>query len=186
MHDHLDALSAELNELVPPSALAEGTVCMLCGIAGAGKTTVAKLLESRGFVRLSIDEWIWANHGRFGIDYDPAAYPDLQLQAEAQLRLHLVDLMRRGQAVVIDFSFWQRSRREAYKALITDENRAWILLYLRVDKPVLAQRLEKRRDRFDANAAFPIGEQLLDRYCAGFEEPLNEGESIMHSAAQAN
>jgi predicted kinase len=183
MCDHLDMLSAELTHIVPPSALANGTVCMLCGIAGAGKTTVAKLLESRGFVRLSIDEWIWANHGRFGMDYDAAVYPKLQVEAESQLRLLLIEMMRTRQAVVIDFSFWQRSRREAYKALIADQQRSWILLYLRVEKPVLLQRLERRRDRFDPNAAFPIGEELLDRYSASFEEPLNEGESIVHSAA---
>jgi hypothetical protein len=118
MCEHLDALSAELIELVPPSALAEELSACCAELQGQAKTTVAKLLEGRGFVRLAIDEWIWVNHGRFGIDYDPTAYLDLQVQAEVQLRLHLVDLMRRGQVVVIDFSFWQRSRWEAYKTLI--------------------------------------------------------------------
>ena len=34
-------------------------VVMLCGIAGSGKTTLAKRLEKMGFLRLSIDEEVW-------------------------------------------------------------------------------------------------------------------------------
>lgn len=86
---------------------------MMCGVAGAVKTTVAKLLESRGFVRLSIDEWIWANVGRYGVDYEDSSYPRLQAEAEKQLRTDLVQWMSRLQAVVIDFSFWQRRRRDS-------------------------------------------------------------------------
>jgi hypothetical protein len=85
-----------LSKLVPSSAAEDGTVCMLCGLAGAGKTTAAKILEGRGFVRLSIDEWIWRNHGRFGVDYASSSYEDLQLKAEASLRRELVELMGRG------------------------------------------------------------------------------------------
>ncbi|MDF2036483.1 AAA family ATPase [Cytobacillus oceanisediminis] len=44
-------------------------VVMMCGVAGSGKTTFSKKLEKEGFVRLSIDEEIWAVNGRYGIDF---------------------------------------------------------------------------------------------------------------------
>jgi predicted kinase len=174
-------LENELDKLVPSSAVEQGAVCMMCGVAGAGKTTVAKLLESRGFVRLSIDEWIWTNVGRYGVDYDASLYSRFQAEAEKHLRADLVQLMSRQQAVVIDFSFWQRSRRDSYRQLIEQAGRAHLLLYLPASRPQLLARLQKRRERFDANAAFPIEDELLDPYLRGFEEPSGEGELILET-----
>ena len=171
----------ELDRLIPVSAVERGEVCMMCGVAGSGKTTVAKLLESRGFVRLSIDEWIWANVGRYGIDYDASSYPRLQAEAEKQLLTELVQWMNRLQAVVIDFSFWQRRRRDSYRQLIEQAGRPHLLLYLPASRPQLRARLEKRKERFDANAAFPIEDDLLDQYLEGFEVPSGEGELVLET-----
>ncbi|MEV1201147.1 AAA family ATPase [Microbispora rosea] len=44
----------------------ERRVVMMCGVAGAGKTTYAQELEQRGYARLSIDEAVWALIGRDG------------------------------------------------------------------------------------------------------------------------
>lgn len=51
-------------------------VVMMCGVAGSGKTTFAQQLEEAGFIRLSIDEEIWAINGRYGIDYPTEKYED--------------------------------------------------------------------------------------------------------------
>lgn len=47
---------------------------MLCGVAGVGKTTYAKDLEARDYVRPSVDEEIWRRVGRYGVDYEPGQY----------------------------------------------------------------------------------------------------------------
>jgi len=80
-------------------------VVLLCGVAGSGKTTYAKQLEAQGYVRLSIDEEVWARFGRYGIDYDPAKYPQLSATAEEALRASLLTLVEQGRDVVVDFSF---------------------------------------------------------------------------------
>ena len=49
-------------------------VVLMCGIAGSGKTTYAKDLEARGYVRLSVDEEIWHRFGRYGVDYEAEEY----------------------------------------------------------------------------------------------------------------
>lgn len=61
-------------------------VVMMCGVAGSGKTTFAKKLEKEGFVRLSIDEDIWATHGRFGVDYPEQNYESYKEESEIKLR----------------------------------------------------------------------------------------------------
>jgi predicted kinase len=83
--------------------------------------------------------------------------------------------------VVVDFSFWQRARREQYKRLTEDAGGQWRLVYLKIGPAVLLQRLDKRSQRFDANAAFPITGEILTTYLSGFEEPNGEGEEILTS-----
>lgn len=154
-------------------------IVMMCGIAGAGKTTYAQELEKDGYVRLSIDEEIWASHGRYGIDYLADQYPEYLIAAEKKLRHQLVELVRDRKNVVIDFSFWQRTRRDEYKQVIRNAGGEWRLIYLKVSPDVLRKRLAIRSHRFDANAAFPITEDILNSYLKTFEEPSDEGETVL-------
>lgn len=154
---------------------------MMCGVAGSGKTTYAQRLEQKGFVRLSIDEEIWATHGRYGIDYPMEMYEQLKVDAELKLRNELVNLLNEKRNVVIDFSFWQRKRRNEYKKLIEDEGGEWKLIYLKVHPNDLRERLRIRSQRFDANAAFTITEEILSSYLKGFEVPSGEGEMIIEA-----
>ena len=58
-------------------------VVLMCGVAGAGKTTYAKELEAQGYARLSIDEEVWERFGRYGVDYDPSMYEKHSAETEA-------------------------------------------------------------------------------------------------------
>ncbi len=151
----------------------------MCGVAGAGKTTYAKELEAQGFVRLSIDEEVWERFGRYGVDYDPSMYEQHSAEAEAVLQERLTELIRAGRDVVVDYSFWERSTRDRYKHLVAEAGGRWELVYLKVSPERLRQRLAARRERFDANAAFPIADALLERFLAGFQAPDGEGETVV-------
>ncbi len=154
---------------------------LLCGVAGSGKTTYAQQLETEGYVRLSVDEEVWSRFGRYGIDYDPADYPQLSAAAEDVLRERLITLIRQNRDVVVDFSLWQRVSRDRYKRLVESNGGTWRLIHLKVDPAVLRQRLDGRAARFDANAAFPITQDILAAYLDGFEEPQGEGEDVKPS-----
>ncbi len=157
-------------------------VVLMCGVAGSGKTTCAQVLERAGYVRLSIDEEVWARFGRYGVDYDPDRYAEHSECAEATLRRQLDDLVRRGRDVVVDFSFWQRRTRDRYKKLVEAAGGRWRLVYLQVPAEVLRRRLAQRAGRFDANAAFPIDDTALRRFLGGFEVPVGEGEEVIRVA----
>jgi predicted kinase len=154
-------------------------VVLMCGIAGSGKTTYAKDLEAKGYVRLSVDEEIWHRFGRYGVDYEADEYERHTEVAREAVRERLLSLLAEGRDVVVDSSFWRRSRRQEFKQLVEQAGGRWRLVYLRADPALLRVRLRERVERFDANAAFPITEELLARYLESFEPPSGEGEELI-------
>ena len=151
----------------------------MCGVAGSGKTTYAKVLEDQGYVRLSVDEEIWHRFGVYGVDYPPDEYEQHSTAARQVLRERLLHLIAQSRAVVIDSSFWERARRQEYKDLIERAGGRWRLIYLQADPALLRQRLYKRAERIDANAAFPNTDELLADYLLAFEPPHGEGEELV-------
>ncbi|MBN3555830.1 ATP-binding protein [Fictibacillus nanhaiensis] len=168
-----DLIYDEQNGLTP-------LVVMMCGVAGSGKTTFSQQLEKKGFVRLSIDEEIWSTQGRWGIDFPMEKFEEYRKEAESKLRQRLIHYIHEKQQVVIDFSFWNRSRRIEYKKLIEEAGGKWKLIYLKVHPDELRKRLKLRNERFDANS-FPISEELLVSYLTGFEVPMGEGEIVVEN-----
>jgi len=156
-----------------------GHVVMMCGVAGSGKTTYAKVLEAKGFVRLSIDEYIWAHFGRYGMDYPEARYEQLQQSAEEANFKRLDAMMQERVACVLDYSFWSQAQRQHYRRFVQAAGGQVTLLYLRAGLEVLRNRLEVRNQTRGANAAFAIGPQMLGRFATGFEEPCDDEDAII-------
>lgn len=170
----LDTAEA-LRSLKPTS----GLVVLMCGLAGSGKTTFSKQLELKGFKRLSIDEEVWKTFGRFGVDYDASEYPRCLEATRKVMTRSLIEAMGSKRPTVVDSAFWNRASRDEHKALIEEYGCAWKVVYLKADPEVLRRRLAQRSDRFDANAAFPVTDDLLDRFLSSFEEPADEGEMVV-------
>ncbi|KAF0095131.1 MAG: hypothetical protein E1N59_1177 [Puniceicoccaceae bacterium 5H] len=147
---------------------------LMCGLAGSGKTELALQLEAAGCARLSLDEEIWHRFGRYGHDYPPHQYDQYQIAAEADLSQRLLELLDQGRHVVLDFSFWQRSMRYTYTSLIRQHGGTPQIIYLRLSPVTLRRRLEERSRHGDANAAFPVSLELLQKFIDGFEAPVGE------------
>jgi predicted kinase len=153
----------------------------MCGITGSGKSTYALQLVEQGYVRLSVDEYIWSRYGVFGVDYDEMAWLGYQAEAEARVLSELDRLLAEGARVVLDLSFWSRTMRDAWRSRIEARGGTWELLYMRADPAVIRARLIARRARNDANA-FPIPDEMLERFIVGFEPPQGEGETVIEQA----
>jgi predicted kinase len=153
-------------------------VYLLCGLTGSGKTTYAKRLEAGGAVRLTVDEEVYARHGRYGIDYPTLEYFERERPVVEEFRCRLVELVESGQDVVYDHGMWRRSDRDAFKRLVEEHGGRWRLLYFKVDRDVLLQRLIDRKRRSDANA-MPLMPADLEDFIARFEEPVDEGEELV-------
>jgi predicted kinase len=142
-----------------------GRVILVCGLPGAGKTTVSKRMAGElGAVRMCPDEWMDA----LGIDlWDQPARAKVEALQWAQAR----QLIALGVTVIIEWGLWTRAERDALRE---DVHAAGGLIELRfLDVPVdeLWARLEPR----NAEPGQPvIGHHHLREWAAGFEAPTAE------------
>jgi predicted kinase len=170
-HSIADALAALQPE--------PGLVLLMCGMAGSGKTTFSQALELRGFARLSIDEVMWTRFGRHGIDYPAADYRSLLERAHAELSDRLAAVMARRTPAVVDSAFWNRADRDRHKVLVEQAGCRWQIVYMQTPLELVRNRLSQRNFRFDANAPYAITDDILTRYAAAFEPPLDEGAIVV-------
>ena len=154
-------------------------VYLLVGLTGAGKTTYSKrVLEPAGAVRLSVDELIFAEHGRYGIDYPESSYAELYAPALETVRELVIEELDMGHDVALDLGIWSRADRDEWKRFITAAGARWRLLYFPVSHAELLQRLSDR-SRLDGANSLRVDESELDDFYARFDEPTDEGEEVI-------
>lgn len=155
-------------------------VVLLCGLCGSGKTTHGQKLEAAGFIRLSVDEVIYARHGRLSMNLPSSDYVRIYEQTVAELDQELVRHLNDRRRVVLDYGrdLWTRDGREKYKRLVEEYGGQWELIYFRADRDTLLRRLAARNRSTGANA-FRVDEERLDYFTSMFEEPSAEGERVL-------
>lgn len=149
---------------------------MLCGPAGAGKTTFAGVLVERGVQRVSYDEEFW-RAGYRGTFPPPATMRVI----EARLRQQVLATLGAGHPVVLDYSFSQRATRDEHAALIREGGGEPVLVSFDVPLAELQRRVAERNRRTGANA-FPMTPQTLAEYVADFEVPTRDEHPISPDA----
>ena len=132
-----------------------GRLVLLCGLAGAGKTTLAKQLEADGAVRMCPDEWLAA----LGFDiYDKDARVAVErLQWELSQSLVL-----RGLTVVDECGVWQRWERDLRRTWAREHGIPVELRFLDAPVEVLTARVAAR------NRALPEDAPRIDPALVAF------------------
>lgn len=126
-----------------------GRLILLCGLAGAGKTTVAKQLEAGGAVRMCPDEWLVA----LGFDIHDK---DVRVAVEG-LQWDLARaLVLRGLVVVDECGVWQRWERDLRRTWAREHGVPVELQFLDAPVEVLTARVAAR------NRALPEGAPRID------------------------
>jgi len=144
------------------------TLYLICGLPGAGKTTLAKRLEvSHSALRLSPDEWIVRimKDPSDTVELDRLRDPVESLQWDvAQKALGL------GVNVILENGFWARRERTMFQSQALALGASVELHFLDVPKDELWKRLNKRNADCP-EGSFIVAKQQLDSWWASFEPP---------------
>lgn len=139
-------------------------VIFMCGPAGSGKSTVARRYERQGMTRLSFDQEAWSR----GITTMPLP-DDLHRDIEHALRARLLELVRAGSDVVLDFSFHSLAMRDDYRGLLRPLGVVPETVYLATDRGTVLERVAARAARDGDD--FQLSTELAARYFDRFEPP---------------
>ena len=137
---------------------------LVCGLPGAGKTTLARRLAAEvPAVRLCPDEWMT----ELGFDlFDEAARERIE-----RLQWELAqELLRLGQSVTLESGFWVRSERDEKRLAARALGARVELHYLDVSVDELWRRIEAR-NADPAWPARPIRREELESWVPYFQPP---------------
>jgi predicted kinase len=147
------------------------TLYLLCGLPGAGKTTLGRQLEqSENALRLSPDEWILPllQDKTNEVERDRLRGPLESIQWDFAKRALLL-----GVNIVLEFGFWTRVERDAFRAEAEALGAQVKLIYLAATTDELWARLEKRNASLPAGS-FPVRRADLEVWVGWFEVPTHE------------
>lgn len=142
---------APTEPMEPPARRAISRLVLVCGLPGAGKTTLARRLEvALPAVRLCPDEWLAA----LRIDLRDEATRD---GLEAQFWRLAQRLLALGQSVILESGFWLRADRDEKRVGARLLGAAVELRYLHAPLDELYRRIERR------NASPAPGDVIITR-----------------------
>lgn len=121
-----------------------GTLILFSGKMGAGKSTKSKqVAQERNAVLISEDEWLSKLYPNQITSFDD--YIHYSLLLKPLVKSHVLDILRTGTSVVMDFPANTVKQRKWFRELITEANAPNELIYLNVSNDVCLRQIEKRR-----------------------------------------
>ncbi|MDH4017363.1 MAG: AAA family ATPase, partial [Actinomycetota bacterium] len=151
-----------------------GTVVLVGGVIGTGKSTVARALADRmGAVVVSSDRVRKARLGlgateRLSTGVDAGAYsPEARAEVYDAMLERAAPVVASGRTVVLDATWSERAMRERARAWAGEHRARCVFVETRCDVDVLRDRLTARKARGDDPS--DAGPELLDASLQRFE-----------------
>ena len=121
-----------------------GTLILFSGKMGAGKSTKSKQVsQERNAVLICEDEWLAKLYPNQITSFDD--YLHYSSLMKPLVKSHVMDILKTGASVVMDFPANTVKQRKWFKVLITEAGAPNELIYLNVSNDVCLKQIEKRR-----------------------------------------
>jgi predicted kinase len=147
----------------------KGTLILICGLPGAGKTTLSKKLAvERKAHRFCPDDWV------MGVLKDPTDMVELHRlrdPVEQLLWKEAQKLLKLGVTVILENGFWSRSERSGYLKIAKKLGAKVELHFLDTPFNVLWQRVNKRNSQTNE---FFVSKETLKKNFQVFQPPTGE------------
>jgi predicted kinase len=154
------------------ATMAQGTLILICGLPGAGKTTLAKRLsQERGAVRMCPDDWIEA----ILEDASDTRERDRLRDPVENLQWDLTKvLLQKGLTVILENGFWSEEERTQYACEALEVGARIELFYTEApDFERLWSRVKQRNSEI-ATGPYVMSEDELRANWSVFEAPMPE------------
>jgi adenylate kinase family enzyme len=150
---------------------------MFSGKMGAGKSTKSKQVsQDRNAVLISEDEWLSALYPNLITSFED--YLQYSSLLKPLVKAHVVNVLKTGTDVVMDFPANTVNQRKWFKELISEANAPNELIYLNVSNEICLKQIEKRRVEHPERAIFDT-ESMFKEVTRYFQEPeQSEGFNI--------
>ena len=153
------------------------TLFLTCGLPGAGKTTLARRLETeRGALRLTADDWLrelYPQKSEVELDGLRDRVEELQWRVAARV-------LEQGCDVVLDWGLWSQEERGLYLARARALGARVVLCLLDAPLKDLWERLSKRNSD-PSLGAFRISKAEFDRASTLFQRPTDDEVALFDS-----
>lgn len=147
-------------------------VFMMCGPAGAGKSTLAKKFERQGMVSLSYD----AESFKRGLTVHPLP-KEIEQEIKVILDGQLITLIKQNKDVVLDYSFWSLENRREYISLLKTFGIKPLIFYIETPKEIVMERLSQRAGKHPNDIVLSI--ETASQYYEQFQKPSREEAEII-------
>ncbi|WP_229737947.1 AAA family ATPase [Isoptericola cucumis] len=147
---------------------------LMCGPAGAGKSTHTRRYADAGYAVASVDELAWetTHAARHPLPEDDAR------RVAAALRAWVADLLARGHDVVVDSSFWSRASRDEYRALGAAHGADTLVVYVDTPRDVALARVAARTGAHAHDVL--LAPEVAAAFHDGFQVPTSdEGPTVV-------
>lgn len=137
---------------------------LMCGLPGAGKTTIARQIEHEtGGIRFSTDEWM----ADLGLDF----YDQKREQVQSRLDKLWRQLLARGLSVILEDGTWKRSERDTLRKVASSVGALTVMHYFDIEFNELWRRLEIRNANKPFGAARITKDLLTDCWSSRIQRP---------------